>query len=112
MGQVEVEFIDKVQGIEVTDFSVDLGKIHEVIENSLILNPETGRIRSRVRWQDLNLGLGEMWRIREFTVKMEMLRLKTILPYGAARLSGKLPNQLTPQGEIQFNFAKSLIMKS
>lgn len=89
MGQVEVEFVEKIQGIEVTDFSIDLAAIHEIIQQSLIIDPTVGKIRSRVRWQDVNLGIGEMWQIRDFTVKMEMLRLETILPRGAPRLSGK-----------------------
>ena len=94
MGQVEVEFIDKIQGQEVLDFSIDLEKIYAMIEDSLKVDPAIGRIRNRVRWQDVNLGLGEMWKIREFTLKMEMLRLQTILPHGAARLSGTYPKKL------------------
>ena len=89
MGQVHVDFVETLQGVEVTDFSLDLAEIHNVIEQSLVIDPQVGKIRSRVRWQDVNLGIGEMWKIRDFTMKMEMLRLQTILPHGAARLSGK-----------------------
>ena len=86
MGQVKVDFLDTIGNKAITGFNIDLAAVHQTIEDSLAHETIP---RYRVKWQEVNLALGDIWRIRDFITKMELLRLDTVLPRGGTRLSGK-----------------------
>ena len=109
MGQILVDFVDTVGNKETTNFSIDMAKVHETVETQIA---DPGVASTRVNWAKLDLAIEDIWRVREYMAKMEMLRETTVPDQGAARISELVMSIVAHLDKTQLkNFVKFLAVK-
>ena len=115
MGQVEVSFIENINGVERLDLGIQMESVLATISNSQQEKPLSGdgSVRFPVRWGEVSASNTDLKYFTQFLCHMETIRIRTKPHEGAARIADIALQMIVNLGEKQVqNFVEFLALKA